>query len=156
MELSPSWEAANRADTQELPGTLWSPKVYYGVHENPPLVPILSQINPINTIPSYLSKIHFNIVLQPTPWSSQLYSYIYFCENFECKPLNVSLDEEIEQIFKQKWNFKCDALFPQTSCFLDDFTVTTCTLWHLRPRVARLIFTVTEKHLKSTFTKWKV
>jgi hypothetical protein len=28
----------------------------------PPLVPILSQINPIYTIPSYLSKIRFNIV----------------------------------------------------------------------------------------------
>jgi hypothetical protein len=26
------------------------------------VVPILSQINPIHTIPSYLSKIHFNIV----------------------------------------------------------------------------------------------
>jgi hypothetical protein len=29
--------------------------------QDPPLVPILSQINPIHTIPSYLSKIHFNI-----------------------------------------------------------------------------------------------
>jgi hypothetical protein len=28
----------------------------------PPLVPILSQIHPIHTIPFYLSKIHFNIV----------------------------------------------------------------------------------------------
>jgi hypothetical protein len=33
--------------------------------------PILSQINPIHTIPSYLSKIHFNIIHPPTPWSSQ-------------------------------------------------------------------------------------
>jgi hypothetical protein len=30
----------------------------------------LSQINPIYTIPSYLSKIHFNIVHPPTSWSS--------------------------------------------------------------------------------------
>jgi hypothetical protein len=29
---------------------------------SPPPVPILSQIDPIPTIPSYLSKIHFNIV----------------------------------------------------------------------------------------------
>jgi hypothetical protein len=35
-----------------------------------PLVPILSQINPIHTIPSYLSKMHFNIVHPPTSWSS--------------------------------------------------------------------------------------
>jgi hypothetical protein len=39
--------------------------------KSPPLVPILSQIDPINTISSYLSKIHFNIVHPPTSWSSQ-------------------------------------------------------------------------------------
>jgi hypothetical protein len=33
--------------------------------------PILSQINPSHTIPSYLSKIHFNIVHPPMSWSSQ-------------------------------------------------------------------------------------
>jgi hypothetical protein len=35
------------------------------------LVPILNQINPIYTIPSYLSKIYFNIVHPTTSWSSQ-------------------------------------------------------------------------------------
>jgi hypothetical protein len=39
--------------------------------QEPLLVPILSQINPIHPIPSYLSKIHFNIVHPPTSWSSQ-------------------------------------------------------------------------------------
>jgi hypothetical protein len=36
-----------------------------------PLVPILSQIDPVHTIPRYLSKIHFIIDHPPTSWSSQ-------------------------------------------------------------------------------------
>jgi hypothetical protein len=61
LELSPSGGAANSAATEEFLSILWNPKVL-PCSQEPPLVPILSQINPIHTIRSYRSKIHFNIV----------------------------------------------------------------------------------------------
>jgi hypothetical protein len=38
--------------------------------QEPSTVSILSQIGPVHTISSYLSKIYFNIVHPPTSWSS--------------------------------------------------------------------------------------
>jgi hypothetical protein len=71
IELSPYWRTANCAATQEFPRILWNPKVHYRVLKSPTRVPILSQINPILITSSYLSKIYFNIVCPPPPWSSQ-------------------------------------------------------------------------------------
>jgi hypothetical protein len=71
MELRPSSEVANCAATQGLHSILWNPKVHYCVHKSPPLVPILSQIDPVHTTPSYLLKSHFNIVHATVAWSSE-------------------------------------------------------------------------------------
>jgi hypothetical protein len=56
MELAPSWEAASRAVTEELPKILWNPKDHYSAYNSPPLVPILSQPIPVHTNEFYPSK----------------------------------------------------------------------------------------------------
>jgi hypothetical protein len=57
MQLSPSWEAANCAATQEFPIILWKSKVHYRVHMSPSLLSTLGQINSVHTTPPYLSRI---------------------------------------------------------------------------------------------------
>jgi hypothetical protein len=57
MEPSASWEANSTATTQDYPNILWIPKIHYRSHKSPPVTPIMSRINPVHTIPLYLSKI---------------------------------------------------------------------------------------------------
>jgi hypothetical protein len=56
---------------KKYPAFLWNPKVHYRVQTSPPLDPVLSQLNPVHPIDPYLLKVHLNVILPPTPRSSQ-------------------------------------------------------------------------------------
>jgi hypothetical protein len=65
MELNSSWEA-NSLSISQVTRLLYNPNFHYRIYNNPPLEPILSQVNTVHILILYLFKIHFNIINQST------------------------------------------------------------------------------------------
>jgi hypothetical protein len=57
--------------SQEIRRLLWNPEVHYRVQNSPPLVPVLSEMHPVHTLPPCSRKIQSNIIFPSTPRSSE-------------------------------------------------------------------------------------
>ena len=86
-QQSPSLEASTSSASQEMSCILWNPKVHYRVHNSPPHVPILSQINPVHPLATDFLMINFNVVV---PYTSGIANGL-LPSDFPIKTLNAPL-----------------------------------------------------------------
>jgi hypothetical protein len=52
VEYDPYWEGSSCSNSQEILCLLRNPRLHYHVHNSLPLVPILSQMDPVHTLPT--------------------------------------------------------------------------------------------------------
>jgi len=68
----PSWELNSFFASRGIPRNLWNGKVHYSAHNSPPLVPVLSHMDPFDNL-SYFFKIHSSVSKRCTKRHSFMY-----------------------------------------------------------------------------------
>jgi hypothetical protein len=85
MERSPPSEASSHSASHKIPRILWNPNIHYRVHNSPPRVLVLSQVNPVHNVLPYSPKIRCNITFPSIPRSSEWSLPFRFSnQNFSC------------------------------------------------------------------------
>jgi len=64
-----SWETYSFSASQKISCISQNPKIHYYVQKSPPLVQILSQINPVHALNP--TALNINTIIPYTPWSSK-------------------------------------------------------------------------------------
>jgi len=68
-EQSPSWEASSSSANEETSLTSVKPPVHGRIHSSHPPVHVMTQMNPVHVLPSYLFMIPFKTTFPSTPTS---------------------------------------------------------------------------------------
>ena len=108
---------------------LWKPQVHLRIRKSPPTVPILSQIYPVHTPPSHVSKIHFTLNTE-----HKAPCYVVFSTLLLPRPSWVQISSSAPYFHKHS------ALYTQSTCYIFIRNV-----WHVRLGVRSDLLQISNK-----------